>query len=102
MRTLPPALVEQAYLHGLEIHNYFKPPCYAEVFIPAAVAGCMLRGDAKAVDAFLLLFDSRQLDASDRDALVDVMSVHRLGTFRKDTETAVCFPDWQFEPEEDT
>lgn len=101
MRMLPAVLVQQAHAHGIEIHNYFTDPYYAEVLIPSKVAGCMLRGNAKSVNAFLLTFYSDELDLDDRDELVEAMEVHQLGMSRKNAMTAVCFPDWQFEPEED-
>lgn len=100
MRAFPPLLAEKAMEHGLEIHNYYTAPYYAEVLIPAKLAGCMIRGDAKTVNGFLLLFDSGQLDEDERGALVRDLEVHSLGMVRKNVETAVCFPDWQYESEE--
>jgi len=101
MRSLPMALAREALAHGLEVHNYYTQAFYAEVFIPEQVAGCMLWGTIKEIKAFLLLFESDKLDLADREALVADMEVHQLGMQRRNALAAVCFPDWQFEPEGD-
>lgn len=101
MRSIPQALVEQAVAHGLDVHNYYAPGYYAEVFIPQRVAGCMLRGTSQEVNAFLALFESESLDLDDYDQLEFAMEVHHLGKLPKGVPSmAVCFPDWQFESEE--
>jgi len=102
MRSLPMALARAALAHGLEVHNYYKPPEYAEVFLPARVVGCMLRGTSKEVNAFIAAFEAGALGVTHRQLLTAAMEVHHLGKLPKvGAMMAVCFPDWQFEPEGD-
>lgn len=101
MRTLPHLLARQAVEHGLEVHNYFTPAYYAEVMIPERIAGCMIQGDAKSIGAFFLLFGPDQIDVVVLAELAAIMQVRPLGISRENGLTAVCFPDWQFEPEGD-
>jgi hypothetical protein len=102
MRSLPMSLARAALAHGLEVHNYYRPPMYVEVFLPATVVGCMLRGTSKEVTAFVEAFEAGSLGITNRQALAACMQVHHLGKLPKVGATmAVCFPDWQFEPEGD-
>lgn len=96
MRTFPPSLAAQALSQGLRVHNYYQPPFYAEVFVPKRLLGCMVRGHHKAVKRFLALF------AEEHPDLAGAMEIHDLGTRGRGAQTALCFPDWQFEPEEST
>jgi hypothetical protein len=96
------SLARAAVAHGLEVHNYYSRPAYAEVFIPARVIGCMLRGTSKEVTAFIAAFVSGSLEITERQMLTASMEVHHLGKLPKvGAAMAVCFPDWQFEPEGD-
>lgn len=100
MRSFPSVLATQALAYGLEVHNYYRPPYYAEVLIPAKVAGCMLRGLSEDVQRFLLLFEPGAVEVDELQDLMEVMEVHQLGMQRRNALTAVCFPDWQLETEE--
>lgn len=103
MRSLPQALARAALAHGLEVHNYYAPAYYAEVFIPQQIVGCMLRGTSKEVTAFLAALDAGALGSSVDQVSEADMEVHHLGKLpRIGAMMAVCFPDWQFEPEGDT
>lgn len=102
MRSLPMALARAALAHGLEVHNYYTPPRYVEVFIPEQVAGCMMRGSSKKVVHFLKQLDSGALGVAESEQLSKELEVHHIGKVPKlGAVMAVCFPDWQFEPEGD-
>ena len=93
MRSFPAALATQALAYGLEVQNYYRPPCYAEVFIPAQVAGCMLRGLSEDMQRFLLLFKSDEIEVEEID---DLVADHGGSSARHAAEgnalMAVCFP----------
>lgn len=102
MRSLPLAVVRAALAQGLEVHNYYASASYAEVFIPERVAGCMARGQSKKVKAFLAQVRAEASKLPDGDLLVVDLEIHHLGKVpRLGAMMAICFPDWQFEPEGD-